>query len=351
MKIALITDQHFGIRNDHLAFLDYYDRFYKNVFFPYLEEHGIATVMMLGDTFDRRKYTNHNTAFQACRIYFDKLRPYEVHCLVGNHDAAYKNTNEVNVPDLLLKDYSNIHVYDAPKTITIDGTDIAMLPWVCSGNYTESMDFLEATPAQILFGHLELQGFEMYRGHTNDHGFPADMFARFDVVCSGHFHHKSSRGNIHYLGAPYEMTWSDYNDARGFHIFDTNTRTMEYIENPYKMFSKVHYDDTVLTEADIENFDASPYEGAFVKVIVRQKTKPMLFDIFVGRIEAIGVMDLQVVEDHFNLNLETDSEIAEDAEDTLTILRQVVEQVESSVPTKELDKFMTTLYTEALHLE
>ena len=306
---------------------------------------------MLGDTFDRRKYTNHNTAHQSRKIYFDKLAPYSVHAIVGNHDVAYKNTNEVNSLDLLLRDYDNIKVYHSPETITIDGTDIAMLPWVCSDNYRESMAFLAETPAQILFAHLEIAGFEMYRGVTNDHGFDPGLFKQFDIVCSGHFHHKSSRGNINYLGAPYEMTWSDFNDARGFHIFDTATRKLEYIENPYKMFAKVHYDDTVMTEADIDGFDASQYANAFVKVIVRQKTNPLLFDVFVSKIEAVGVMDLQVVEDHFNLNLETESEIAEDAEDTLTILRQVVEQVESSVPTKELDKFMTSLYTEALHLE
>jgi len=350
MKIALITDQHFGIRNDNIAFLDYYDRFYANTFFPYLEEHGITTIMMLGDTFDRRKYTNHNTAYQARKIYFDKLAPYTVHCIVGNHDVAYKNTNEVNAPDLLLHDYKNIHIYDSPKTITIDGTDIAMLPWICSGNMKESLAFVEETPAQILFGHLELMGFEMYRGHVNDHGFDAEIFTRFDVVCSGHFHHKSTKGNVHYLGAPYEMTWSDYNDPRGFHIFDTETRELEYIQNPFRMFQKVHYDDT-FPEEEIMAFDTEQFRGAYVKVIVRQKTNPVLFDTFVDKIEKNGVLDLQVVEDHFNLNLEDDSDIVENAEDTLTILRHVIEQVDSNVPKKELDKFMTSLYNEAMMVE
>ncbi|NBP57189.1 hypothetical protein EBU71_11785 [bacterium] len=56
MKVVVITDQHFGARNDSIHFLDYYERFYRDTFFPTLEEHGINTVLILGDTFDRRKY-------------------------------------------------------------------------------------------------------------------------------------------------------------------------------------------------------------------------------------------------------------------------------------------------------
>ena len=41
MKIALITDTHFGARNDNLAFNDYFYKFWEETFFPYLEEKGI----------------------------------------------------------------------------------------------------------------------------------------------------------------------------------------------------------------------------------------------------------------------------------------------------------------------
>ena len=58
MKIALLGDTHFGVRNDARHFHEYYEKFYSEVFFPYLEEHGINTIIQLGDLFDRRKYIN-----------------------------------------------------------------------------------------------------------------------------------------------------------------------------------------------------------------------------------------------------------------------------------------------------
>ena len=354
MKIALLGDTHFGARNDNSAFHDYFEKFYRDVFFPYLKENEIDTVIQFGDLFDRRKYINFNTLARSRKYFFDELARLGItmHVFVGNHDTFYKNTNEVNSPDLLLTEYPNIHVYSDPTDIAFDGTPITLLPWVCSGNIQQCLDHIENTPAQILFGHLELAGFEMYRGAVNDHGqFDSNILSKFDVVCSGHFHHKSSRGNIHYLGTPYEMSWSDYNDHRGFHIFDTNTRELEFIRNPNVIFNKIHYDDADKVMDDVVGIDFARYKGTYVKVIVRNKTNPYWFDIFVDRLEKAGTVDIQVVEDHLNLNLEDDSEIVNEAEDTLTILRKVVEGVESNVPKKDLDLFLTNLYDEAMHVE
>ena len=158
MKICLLGDTHFGCRNDHLSFHDYFAKFYNEVFFPYLDEHKIDTVIQFGDLFDRRKYINFVTLSRARQYFFDPLkeRGIKLDVFVGNHDTFYKNTNDVNSPDLLLKDYSNVTVYDQPAEISPGGLDIALLPWVNSSNYQESIDFINNTRAQILFGHLEL---------------------------------------------------------------------------------------------------------------------------------------------------------------------------------------------------
>ena len=55
MKVAIITDQHFGARKNSKLFHDYFLKFYENIFFPYLEKNGITTVIDMGDTFDSRK--------------------------------------------------------------------------------------------------------------------------------------------------------------------------------------------------------------------------------------------------------------------------------------------------------
>ena len=355
MKIALITDTHWGARGDSVAFADYFNRFYYDYFFPYLEENGIKTIFHLGDICDRRKYINFVTA-RHLRNFMDKCSAenIDIHVIIGNHDTTYKNTNEVNCMRELYDhtEYKGLKWYEGPSVVNLGGTDIAVLPWVCSGNYDESMQFVEETHAQVLFGHLEIAGFEMYKGAVNDHGLSTRIFDKFDIVCSGHFHHKSTRGNINYLGAPYEMSWSDYDDPRGFHVFDTETRELQFIQNPYTMFQKWFYDDTKWNGFDfINGFDFAAAQGSYVKVIVKNKNNPFWFDTYIDRLERAGALDIQVVEDNLNLQLEDDSDIVNEAEDTLTILTKVVDQWDTPVDKKRLYNFLTTLYGEALSVE
>lgn len=353
MKIALITDTHWGARGDSIAFAEYFNRFYYEHFFPYLAEHGISRIFHLGDIVDRRKYINFVTARHLRKfVEYCDTSGIRLDVIVGNHDTSFKNTNEVNsMRELFEHSTYDIHYYSDPTDVDINGTTVGVLPWVCSGNYEESMDFLRNTSAQILFGHLEIAGFEMYKGAVNDHGFDSKIFDKFDVVCSGHFHHKSTRGNINYLGAPYEMSWSDYNDPRGFHIFDTETRELTFIRNPLTMFNKIHYHDQDKTLDDIMAVDFDHYKGSYVKLIVHSKTNPYWFDMFVDKIEKAGVLDLQVVDDNLNLQLEDDGDIVSEAEDTLTVLNKVVDQVDSRVDKKVLYNFLSSLYNEALSVE
>lgn len=353
MRICILGDCHFGARSDQGALHDYFERFYSDVLFPYLEEHGIEQIVQLGDLFDRRKYVNFATLARAREYFFDPLRDkgFKMDVFVGNHDCFYKNTNEINSPELLLKEYDNIAVYSEPTTIEYDGTPIILLPWVNPSNEEYCIDYINKSPAQILFGHLELAGFEMYRGSVVSHGMKAEVFDKFDVVCSGHFHHRSSRGNIHYLGTPYELTWSDFNDPRGFHIFDTETRELEFVLNPNKLFNKIHYDDTNKTDTELLEQDFSMYADTYIKVIVHNKNNPYWFDLFIQKLEKIGVIDLQIVEDHLNLNLEDDADIVEEAEDTVSILKSAVTEVDTGVPRDELQEFLIGLYNEALYME
>jgi len=354
MKIALITDTHFGARGDSIAFAEYFNRFYYEFFFPYLADNGIRNIFHLGDIVDRRKYINFVTA-RHLRSFIDKCYTSGIRLdvIIGNHDTSFKNTNEVNAMRELY-DHSKYEVnyYDEPTVVNLDGLDIGVLPWVCSGNYNESMEFLQNTSAQVLFGHLEIAGFEMYKGAVNDHGLSSSIFDKFDLVCSGHFHHKSTRGNINYLGAPYEMSWSDFDDPRGFHIFDTETRELQFIQNPYTMFQKWFYDDTKWNTFEyIDGFDFEAAKGSYVKVIVKNKNNPFWFDTYIDRLEKAGALDIQVVEDNLNLQLEDDSDIVNEAEDTLTILTKVVDQWDTPVDKKRLYNFLTTLYGEALSVE
>jgi len=353
MKICLVTDTHYGARADNPAFSDYFAKFYKEVFFPYIDQNNITTVIHLGDVFDRRKFINF-ASLRACKDYFfEQLarRNIDTHIIAGNHDTFYKNTNDVNSPDLLLGEYSNITTYDKPVEVTFDGTSILLMPWICSGNYNEAMKAIQDTKCQLMFGHFEIDGFEMYKGSVNDGGFKPEIFSKFDSVYSGHFHHKSSRKNIHYLGTPYEITWSDYDDQKGFHVFDTETRELEFIPNPFSMFQKIFYDDLNKSINEVVTLDFTPYASTIVKVVVKNKINPVWFDMFIDRLEKAGLHDLQVVDDHLNLDLEDDSDIVNEAEDTITILNKYVDQMELVVDKAKLESLLRNLYNEAMSME
>lgn len=355
MKVALITDTHFGARNDNSAFLKYFKRFYDDVFFPYLKENNINRIIHLGDVVDRRKYINYQTQHIMHETFFKPIidNQYETDIIIGNHDTYYKNTNKINSMEQLYgsSEFTNIRWYDnTPEVINIDGCDIMLLPWLCSDDAHSFLQQVDETTAQVLFGHLELKGFEMYRGAINDHGYDPSIFNKFDIVCSGHFHHKSSVGNIHYLGTPYEITWSDYNDPRGFHIFDTDTRELEFIQNPYTMFNKIFYDDSNQTMEYVVNQDYDKLTNSYVKVVIKEKNNPYWFDMFIERLEKANPLHVQVVEDHLNLDLESEDDIISEAEDTLTILHNYVNALDVNVNKKNLEDVIKDLYSDALNL-
>jgi DNA repair exonuclease SbcCD nuclease subunit len=349
LKVAIITDQHFGARNDSIAFLDFFEKFYDNTFFPTIESVGIDTVLILGDTFDRRKYVNFYALDRAKKMFFSKLeeKGITVYMLAGNHDTYYKNTNEVNSPELLLAEYNNIEVISEPKTISVNGYDVCMLPWICPENYQDSMDEIKNTTATICMGHLEIAGFAMYRGMESHEGFSAETFNKFDLVFSGHYHHRSNNSNIYYLGNPYELTWQDYNDPRGFHLFDFNTRRLDFIENPYRMYERIEYSDKENEPIDLDQVDL---KEKYVKLVVIDKTDFYKFDKFTQKLYNKGCHEIKIVEDLSEFESgEIDEEI--NLEDTVSVLGNYIDSVETDVDKEKVKSYMRGLYTEAINIE
>lgn len=352
MKVAIITDTHFGARNDNQAFLEYMFAFYEGIFFPYLEQHNIKTVIHLGDLMDRRKFVSFKTAkeFRERFVFPIEHLKIDFHCLVGNHDIYYKNTNDVNsLKELIGGKSSRFHLYEDPTEVTIGGLDILFLPWINQQNYIYSMGMIEDTQAKIAMGHLEIKGFQLNKGMVSDHGEEKEIFSKFHTVFSGHFHHKSDDGQIYYLGSPYEMYWNDYNDPKGFHIFDTETQELERIINPYRIHEKIYYDDT---QTAYENHNVSQYTGKYVKVVVVSKKDLYQFDRFMDRLIKANPHDVKVIEDFSDLNADSVSDdIVQYAEDTTTLLNKYVDELDIELDKDRLKRMMRGLYNEAQDLE
>jgi DNA repair exonuclease SbcCD nuclease subunit len=351
LKIALITDTHFGARNDNLNFNEYFFEFYENQFFPYLKEHDITDVIHLGDVMDRRKYVSYRIAKDFRERFINQFENYNFHMLVGNHDTFYKNTNAVNsLQELVDGRYENITVYEEATEVEFDGCKILFVPWINADNMNHTTNLLKKSDAQICMGHLELNGFEMQKGMVMDHGWDKQEFNRFDMVMSGHYHHKSDDGQIYYLGTPYEIYWNDWNDPKGFHVFDTEKRELERIVNPRTIFSKIYYDDTM--PAFDDNHDMSAYKNKYVKLVVVNKKDLYQFDRFVDKLLAADCHDVKIVEDFSEMDASNVSDdIVENSEDTMTLLEKYIDELPVDLSKDRLKNTMRTLYTEAQDLE
>ncbi len=346
MKIALLNDTHFGCRNDSPAFMEYQNRFYNELFFPYLKEHNINTLVHLGDVVDRRKFINHNTAHNFKKVFWDKIdeMKLDTHIIIGNHDTYYKNTNEINAMSNLSIS-KEAKVYTRPTEVTFDNLDILFLPWICDDNYDDSIYKIDNSTSLIAMGHLEVKGFEMHKGVYNDHGLDKSQFTKFEKVISGHFHKKSDDGRVYYLGTQYEITWSDYGCPKGFHIFDTETRELERISNPIKIHKKIIYNDK---ENNYLDFDYTDYERCFVKVFISQKTDENMYNTFIEKFyNNTNVHELQIIDDPTDLNTTVNDNILEQGEDTMTFLENYIDQIETDVDKQKLKAFAKDLYTEA----
>ena len=345
MKVAIITDQHFGCRKNSKVFHDYFLKFYNDVFFPTIEKEGITTVIDMGDTFDSRKGIDFAALAWSKVNYFDRLEKLgcTVHTIVGNHTAYYKNTNEVNAIDLLLREYDNIHIYSEATEIKVDKLNILLVPWINNENEKSTLKLIEKTNCPVTMGHLELKGFRIHRGYVMESGTDFNLFNKFERVYSGHYHTRSNQDNIYYLGNPYEIYWNDLEDTRGFHIFDTDTLEHTPVNNPYRIFYNIYYEDN-----DYQTFDTREYEGKIVKLIVRKKTNPKKFEKFVDKLYNSNVHELKIIE-NFVIQESEDFEAFE-SEDTLSILNRYIEEAEINLDKSRVQKMIQEVYQEACEL-
>ena len=346
MKIALLNDTHFGCRNDSPAFIEFQNKFYNDLFFPYLQKENITTLIHLGDVVDRRKFINHNTADNFKRVFWNKLDELgiDTHVIIGNHDTYYKNTNKVNALQNLELN-KKCKVYLTAETVTFDNLPILFIPWICDDNQQESISTIENSQSTITMGHLEIKGFEMHNGHMNEHGLEKSMFKRFEKVMSGHFHKKSDDGHIYYLGTQYEMTWSDYNCQKGFHIFDTYTRELTRVENPNKIFKKIIYNDK---DINYDTYDITDYDRSFIKLYISNKTDNDMYERLMDRFyNHINIHAVDVIEDPTDIGASVREDILDQGEDTLTFLGNYIEQIETDVDKQKLKQFAKELYMEA----
>ena len=305
----------------------------------------------MGDCLDRRKYINYKIAKDFRERFIRGLDELNIPChfIVGNHDIYYKNTLEVNCyNELSLPERSD--VYSEPTIVTIGNYDMAFIPWLTEENHSQFYSLINEPGVQIAFGHLEVSGFEMHSGVMSQTGISKTVFNKFDMVMSGHFHKRSTDGHIYYLGCPYEMTWADCDDPKGFHVFDTETRELEFIPNERNIFEKIHYNDKTTNYNELE---VSKYDQKFVKVFVENRDDYYAFDKFLDRLyNDISVHDLKVIEDFSDLSVDfVSDDIVKESQDTLSLLDRYVDDIPTDLDKERIKTKLKSLYIEAGDIE
>ena len=351
MKIAILNDTHCGIRNSSDVFLDNAEKFYNDTFFPYLVENGISHIVHLGDYYDNRKFVNFRALNRNRQHFLKPLRDHGItmDIICGNHDTYYKNTNELNSLKELLGHYMNeVHIVHKPTVMDYDGLKFGLVPWICPENEEESLGFIRSCNASILGGHFDIVGYEMMKGIRCEHGLDPSLFQRFEMVMSGHFHTKSSQGNIHYLGSQLEFFWNDAHDNKYFHILDTDTRELTPVHNPHTLHHRIYYDDS---SVDYMDYNLDVVENKFVKIVVKNRSDQFTFDRFVDRIQNRQIHDLKIQEsfaEFIGSNVD-DEQVS--VEDTSVLLSTYIDGVETELSRDRIKKEMNDLMEEAQSLE
>ena len=347
MKIAIITDQHFGARKNSKLFHDYFLKFYEDIFFPTLIKEGITTIVDMGDTFDSRKGVDFVSLEWAKNNYYDKLEELgiTIHTIIGNHTAYYKNTNDLTGVGLFLREYDNVKIYPETEEVIIDNTKFLFVPWINSENQEKTFQLIEETDSPCVMGHLELNGFMATRGHFMENGMDSSIFDKFDKVYSGHYHMRSNKENIFYLGNPYDMYWNDVNDRnRGFHLFDTDTLVHTPVNNPYQLFHNLYYEDTPHQMLDITKYDQK-----ILKVIGRKKSDPKQFEKYIDKLYSSNLAELKIVE-NFDFTEGEEFE-ADESEDTISLLNRYIQESEVDLDKSVITEILQDVYREACEVE
>lgn len=349
MKVILLGDLHMGARTGDLDFARFFNKFFSDVLYPYMRENGINTIIQAGDYFDNQTSLVYD-AWKLCKpVWVNGLKEenFKMYVLVGNHDISYKNTLRVNSPDLILDEYKPvIQVIQEPTTLDLDGYLFDVVPWICKDNQAQVMEFIKKQTGSALLGHFAIEGFPMYKGgQIEKRGISKMIFENYPFVFSGHFHTKSESDNIQYLGVPYEITWADFNDDKGFHVFDTETQTCEFVKNPNTMFEKILYTEGM--ELDTESL-----HGKIVRLVVTDRGNLKKYTAFLDALKQLPLKDLDIVESVSNTAAvtEIDMDAVDWIDDTESYIKKVVDSIETDLVKDDVSSYLVSLHNRAISL-
>ena len=353
-KIAFLGDTHFGARGDNQILRDSIIDYFDNQFFPYLIENNIKIVIQLGDLFDKRKSTNHETLYLTRKHFLERFDELGIQLLVliGNHDIYYRESNQISCVQEFLRGYNNITPIIGNEQFKQGETTFDLIPWINDENYDDTMDFIDKSSSDYCIGHFEFAGFKFSKdGIVAEKGLSRKLFSKYKHVYSGHYHTRSSQGNITYTGTPYELTWADYDDPKGFMVFNLDTGDVEFIENTFTLHNRLVYDDSDNDYKDLKLESFSHLKNCIVEVHVNAKKTKKYFDKFMKFIYDVNPATVEVVDNTQKIKYDVsnnDSTVSHmDTQQRLDSGIEIVHQSNVMINKDKLSRLGKEIYDEA----
>jgi DNA repair exonuclease SbcCD nuclease subunit len=340
-KIIFLGDTHFALRNSNIEHHEHMALFFKD-FFAFIDKTNIKYVVQTGDLFDVRKSINVWAINQFRTMFLDEItkRRIKLYVLVGNHDIYYRESVKINTIREMLTDYQLLNpdiltLVDEPMHINLAGEKFLICPWVCKENEGTIDNIIKSSDAKYCVGHFEFNGFEMQKGQTIKTKWDHKQYEKFDLVISGHYHHKSRKDNILYVGTPYQITWADYNDDKGFWVFDSGK--MHFCKNRHNIFNRIEYSEEVIPEE-------SKVKNKYIQVIVKERPDKKKFNAFLDSLHLLSPYDVKVRE-MFSEEMSTEV-IQHDVKNTESIIKEFIENSVIELDKEKMLQIMNDLYRE-----
>jgi Straboviridae/Ackermannviridae/Kyanoviridae exonuclease subunit 1 len=368
-KVAVMSDIHLGVRQNSKVFLDHFLDFLDTTVIPTCKKNDVQELVIAGDLFDHRKLQNVELlhTLREVKQFYAKLVDtfHSIHILPGNHDIYHTNTLRVNsleecIPAYCLNNRFNdgpIQLYMEPTAVNLSGLKVLMVPWICEENEKDVLQSIadNSSVCSHIIGHFHLRGYSLGHGQVAEDGHNDDLFSAYRSVGSGHFHTLSEKrvGNclVQYLGCPYEMTWADWNDPKGFHLLDTETGLYEFHRNPRSLFHKIDWSEYAggcWERKKVDHETIEKFRGSYCRVMVTEPTKGL--DLFLTELEKVA-LDVKRVDKAISSDVSSDdSAIAAslDFDDAWPFLKKALDEGEPQVPKERLEKFLADVYKEAM---
>lgn len=271
MKYLLVGDSHWGISGCNQSMIQQNINVW-NYIFSIAESHNVEAIIDCGDFLDKRKEIDANLLDIINKNVMEKL-PCPLYLTVGNHNLYYRDNSLVNNISIFKKMFPNdVEVVDKPMSLeTID-----LIPWVNKDNVDEISKYINDSMNDYCVGHFELNGFNFDKvrvATVNDEKISKSKLGKYKKVFSGHYHIRSEKDNILYVGTPHQLTWIDEGVEKYIYILDTDSGDITELVVPFEMFKQIE-----IKEDNWDYYCTDELKGKKVRILYDDTFDSKLFN-------------------------------------------------------------------------